>query len=128
MPVQSALTLDTKVHNPRGTESGISKWVCLGDTAFGGSNPTLTESVRQPLSDGGSRTRWLYTVPVLATVDSPCSCAGQPVGKPAKVDVVIDFPAGATAAQRASIRKRIQDLVLTAAFVASVEGPEGSWG
>lgn len=126
MPAQSSMTLNTKVYTPRGTQNGISSWALSGDASFGGAVSILTESVRGPLGDGKTRTRWVLTIPKNATADSPCACTGSPLGT-GKADIVIDIPSAFTAAERQDFVDRIQAAVATTVFDASVATPEGSW-
>lgn len=127
MPAQSSLTLNTKVYTPRGTQQGVSTWALAGDTTFGGALSTVTESVRSPLpSNGGNRTRWVLTVPKVATADSSCACVGSSLGS-AKCDIVIDVPSSFTQGERTDLAARLQALVALTVFGVSVSTPEGSW-
>jgi hypothetical protein len=126
MPAQGSLTLNTKVYTPRGTQNGISTWALAGDTTFGGALSTVTESVRGPLSDGSTVTRWVVTVPKAAAADTACACIGAIVGT-AKADVKITVPTGMTLAERQDFVDRLQALVALTVFDVSVSTPEGSW-
>lgn len=126
MPAQSSITLNTKVYTPRGTQNGISTWSLAGDSTFGGAQSNMTESVRGPLSNGTYRTRWLLTVPKVASSDSACSCTGASMGQ-GKCDIVIDFPVSFTSAERQDFVDRIQAMVALTVFDSSVSTPEGSW-
>jgi hypothetical protein len=126
MPAQSSITLNTKVYTPRGTANGISTWALAGDTSFGGAVSTVTESVRGPLTDGSNATRWVLTVPKVATVDSVCGCIGSTIGT-AKADIKLSVPTSFTAAERQDFVDRVQALVALSVFDVSVSTPEGSW-
>jgi hypothetical protein len=126
MPAQASITLNTKVYTPRGTQQGVSTWALAGDTSFGGGVSLVTESVRGPLANGGNRSRWVVTVPKLATADSACACTGGDIGK-GKADIVIDVPSSFSAAERQDFVDRIQALVALSVFDVSVSTPEGSW-
>lgn len=127
MPVAAALTLNTKVYTPRGTQNGITSWALANDPTFGGAQSDLTESVRGPLTNGSYRTRWVLNVPKNAAEDSPCACTGSSLGR-GKADIVIDVPVSFTAAERQDFVDRIQALVALSVFDVSVSTPEGSWG
>jgi len=127
MPVSANLTLNAKVYTPRGTQGGITSWALAGDATFGGAQSDVTESVRGPLTSGNWRTRWVVTVPKLATVDTACSCIGSILGK-GKADIVIDIPTSFTLAERQDFVDRLQALVALSVFDVSVSTPEGSWG
>ncbi len=126
MPAQASITLNTKVYTPRGTQGGISTWSLAGDTTFGGAQSDVTESVRGPLTNGNYRTRWVATVPKIATADSTCACIGSILGK-GKADITIDIPVAFTAAERQDFVDRLQALVALSVFDVSVATPEGSW-
>lgn len=126
MSAQSSLTLNTKVYTPRGTQNGVSTWALAGDTTFGGATSVLTESVRGPLSSGATRSRFLLTVPKVASVDSPCACIGSDIGK-GTANVVVDIPSSFTAAERLDLVLRIQAFVASPVFTAAVQNLEGSW-
>lgn len=127
MPVSANITLNSKVYTPRGTQGGITSWALAGDASFGGAQSDVTESVRGPLTSGNWRTRWVVSVPKLATVDTACSCIGSVLGK-GKADIVIDIPTSFTLAERQDFVDRIQALVALSVFDVSVSTPEGSWG
>lgn len=122
-----AITLNTVVYGPRGTANGVTKWVKAGDTAFGGSNSELTESVRGPLEDGRNRIRVILTSPKLATEASQCACVGQSLGL-FQLNATVDLPGSATPAERQDFRKRIKDYFASAEFTAAVDNLEGAWG
>lgn len=126
MPAQAAITLNTKVYAPRGTQNGISTWALAGDATFGGAQSDVTESVRGPLTNGNYRTRWVVSVPKIATADSTCACIGSILGK-GKADFTIDIPVAFTAAERQDFVDRIQALIALSVFDVSVATPEGSW-
>jgi hypothetical protein len=126
MPAQASITLNTKVYTPRGTQNGISAWALAGDTTFGGAQSDVTESVRGPLANGLYRTRWVLSLPKVATADTACSCVGAILGK-GKADVTIDIPTSFTAAERQDFVDRLQALVALSVFDVSVSTPEGSW-
>jgi len=126
MAVQSAITLNTKVYNPRGVESSIAKWALVGDASFGGATSTITSSVRGPSKDGIYRVRLTLSVPKAATADSACACVGQTLGTMnASVEVII--PAGFSQSERQDFADRLQGFVANAVFDAAVANLEPSW-
>lgn len=127
MPVQTALTLNAVVYGPRGTQNGVTSWVKSGDTPMGGSTSNVSQSLRGPLSDGEHRVRVVLRSPITATVDSPCACAGTPLGL-LEFDGVMKLPSMATPAQRQDFRKRIKDYFASAEFTALLDNLEGAWG
>ena len=127
MPQQTALTLNTVVYSPRGTQNGVTTWVKSGDVSMGSSTSNASQSLRGPLKDGEHRARVVLRSPVNATVDSPCACAGTPLGV-LDGDFTLKFPMNATPAQRQDFRKRIQSYFVSAEFIALVDNLEGVWG
>ena len=127
MASQASVTLNTKVYNPRGTQGGISTWQNVGDASFGGATTTLTESVRGPGTDGNTRVRFLLTIPKLAAADSSCACIGQPLGKPARAEIIVDVPSTFTVAERDDLRLRFQGLAAHAIATAAIKDLEPAW-
>lgn len=126
MAVQSALTLNTKVYNPRGVGDGIAKWALVGDASFGGASSTVTTSIRGPSKDGIYRVRLTLSVPKAATADSACACVGQTLGTlNGSVELII--PAAFSAAERQDYADRMQGLIANALFDALVANLEPSW-
>jgi len=126
MPVQSNLTLNTKVYAPRGKTNDIASWALVGDTTFGGATSTVTESVRGPSKDGINRVRFHLDVPKAADEDSACACVGQVLGR-ATADVNVVVPSSFTTAERQDLADRIQSLVAASIFDSAVGDLEGSW-
>lgn len=127
MPVQSNLTLNTKVYAPRGKTSGdIAQWMLVGDTTFGGASSTVTERVIGPNADGINRVTFKVTIPKAAAADTNCACIGDVIATAiANVELVI--PAAFTAAERDDLTKRVQGVVANAVFTAAATNLEGSW-
>jgi hypothetical protein len=126
MPVQAALTLNTKVYVPRGKTSDVASWALVGDATFGGATSIVQESVRGPSKDGIYRVRFTLDVPKAATADSACGCIGSILSE-GYADIQIRVPATFTTAERQDLVDRIQSLVATSVFDVSVGGLEGSW-
>lgn len=126
MAVQSAITLNTKVYNPRGVESSIAKWALVGDASFGGATSIMSSSVRGPSKDGIYRVRLTLSVPKAATADSACACVGQTLGTMnASVEVII--PSSFSQTERQDFADRLQGLVANAIFDAAVANLEPAW-
>jgi hypothetical protein len=67
-----------------------------------------------------TKVRWRLTMPVVATVDSDCSCAGSVLRQYLYDEGRIDVPSTSTAAERTDFATRLGDLVDTAAYQASI--------
>jgi hypothetical protein len=79
----------------------------------------LTEKTSTGTGKSDSTVKWNLSLPVVATVDSDCSCAGE-VLRTAYVRLEISFAASSTAAERTDVLDRLQDLVLTSQFIGSL--------
>lgn len=124
MGAQSAITLNTKVYNPRGKQGNIALWALVGDTTFGGATSMLSSSVVQSkLMD--TRVQLKLTIPKAAVSDTACGCAGAITSR-GYGDVVVFVPANFTVAEKQDLCDRLQAAVAHAIFDAAVQG-EGSW-
>lgn len=126
MAAQSALTLNTKVYNPRGKMGDVASWALLGDATFGGATSTVQLSVRGPSKDGVFRVREKLDVPKAADASSACACIGQEIARGVMaIDAII--PTAFTAAERDDFRLRSQALVAHAITTAALRDLEGAW-
>ncbi|DAD51252.1 coat protein [ssRNA phage SRR7976357_9] len=124
MPTQSAITLNTKVYNPRGKQGNIATWALVGDATFGGATSTLSSSVVVS-KDFNTRVQLKLTVPKAAASDTACGCAGTITSR-GYGDVVVQVPANFTVAEKQDLCDRLQAAVANAIFDAACLG-EGSW-
>lgn len=126
MAVQATLVLNSKNYLPSGKENGVATWGLRGDTTFGGAYSAATQSLRGPSKDGLYRIRFKLDVPLAASADSACGCAGQ-----IKANGVGDFqivvPATYSAAERLDFCERLQSFVASAVFQSAVADLEGAW-
>lgn len=126
MAVQSAITLNTKVYNPRGVSDSVGKWALVGDATFGGATSVASSSVRGPSKDGIYRVRIQLSVPKAATADSACACVGAILGT-MDADLVVRIPTTYTLAERQDFADRMQGLVANALFDKAVAELEPAW-
>jgi hypothetical protein len=126
MAQQANVTLNSVVYAPAGTTNGVSSWVNRSGGS-GASFSTITEKVTNP--SGGQVVRELFTldIPVVATEDTACVCAGGLL-RTSTVQISIWIPQNSTSAERLDLWTRIRDLVASAPFVAGVENLDPSWG
>lgn len=116
-----SITLNTKIYNFDGhSTSGFSMYTERSAGVSTGFSP-LTSKVENGNITSGAKTkiRWKLKLPVIATASDACACEGQPL-RESIVDLVVTLDPKATAAERADILARLQDLVLTTEFTASV--------
>lgn len=119
-----AITLNSVAYNWSGFDnSGTSRWTATAAgvaSAFSNLTARVTIGAQTSNASSPSRAKWRVQVPVVATEDSSCSCVGT-VLRTAYAEVTVDFHPTATAAERQDVRKRIQSLVLTTEWIASVD-------
>lgn len=125
MASQTTITLNTVPYAPSGVNGAVAQWRNLSDPTFK-SLTKLTESVTGPSKEGVFRTRWKLDVPKVAEDASSCACPGEQLSIGVG-DISLIIPASWTAAERTNFRTRLQDLVTSAAFIASIDNLEGSW-
>jgi hypothetical protein len=116
-----SITLNSKVYNFIGFDpNGVSIY---RETSAGVASgfSTLTNKVTVPF-DGKTDAvvRWRLTMPIVATVDSECSCAGTVLRTFRFEDGRITIPPGATAAERTDFQVRVTALTATAQYIASL--------
>lgn len=118
-----SITLNSVMYNWAGFDpSGTSRWTATAaGVASAFSNLTARVTIGSQASKDArpSRAKWRIQVPVIATEDSTCGCVGT-VLRAAYADVVVDFAATATAAERTDMLARIRSLVLTPEFEGSI--------
>lgn len=116
-----SITLNTKVYSYDGmTNQAIS---AFSDRSGGvpASFSPLSAKVEDGSASSNTKVRWKLKVPVVATVDTDCSCAGTLL-REYIVDLVVTVPPGSTLAERTDVLTRLQDLSVNAQFEASLEG------
>lgn len=129
MGQQAAVTLNSVVYTPAGTNNGISTWA---DRSGGvsASFSFLTQSLKTTTSTAGtSRTKVEYrlAVPIVAASDSECACAGS-LQKTSSIDFLFLLDGNSTLAERTDLYLRAKDLIATALMVSSVEDLDPAYG
>lgn len=114
-----SITLNSHVYSYDGfTNQAISQYSDRSGGVPSSFSP-LTSKVEDGSSSSNTKVRWKLKVPVVATVDSECSCAGTLL-REYITDIVITVPPGSTAAERTDLEARISDLVASPEFSASI--------
>jgi hypothetical protein len=118
-----AITLNSVVYNWAGFDpSGTSRWAATAaGVASAFSNLTARVTIGAAIGKDlrPSRAKWRIQIPVIATEDSDCACVGT-VLRTAYADVILDFHATATLAERQDMLARVTALVATSQFIDSV--------
>lgn len=118
----SNLTLNTKTYTGAGLLNGVVSWIerSLGiASGFSAVRSSLRIDPESQKDGGKIRIKWDLELPVVATEDSSCSCAGEVLRK-ADVNITIRIDKGYTTAERTDFMERLEDLVQTTQFRASV--------
>lgn len=114
-----SITLNSKVYSYDGmTSQAISQYSDRSGGVPASFSP-LTSKVEDGSASSNTKVRWKLKVPVVATVDSECSCAGSLL-REYITDIVVTVPPGSTAAERTDLEARISDLVASPEFSASI--------
>lgn len=80
----------------------------------------LTSKVGTGTGKSDSTVKWNLSLPIVATSDSDCSCAGD-VLRTSYIRLEITLPAGSQLAERQDLRLRLKDLVASAQFIAAID-------
>lgn len=119
MGQQAAVTLNTVVYSPSGSEKGIVKWMNRSGGVAGSFSP-LTQGF---VSNSGARKLTKVTfrvdVPVVATTSDSCACVGSVIrDSSAQIDFWVD--PNATAAERLDLFNRVKDLAASTLVQSAV--------
>lgn len=116
----SNIVLNTKTYT--GTNSfvnGVVSWIERAAGIAAGFS-TLRSSLRMdPAREGKVRVKWDIDMPIVATEDSSCTCTGD-VLRSAVADISVRLDKSLTLAERTDFANRLQDLVASAQFRASL--------
>lgn len=112
------VVLNTKTYTFASDQSGIITW---NETS--GGIPTgfskLTLALREPSKDGPFRLEMRLGMPVVAAVDSACSCTGE-VLRHEDARVVVEIPQTGSTAERTDYGLRLKDLLANAQVQAAL--------
>lgn len=114
-----SIVLNSKTYNFAGfNPQSISMYVERSAGVPSGFSP-LSARVEEGSGTSNTKVRWKLKIPVIASVDSECTCAGE-VLREYITDIVVTVPPGSTSAERTDLLARITDLVGKAEFTASI--------
>lgn len=126
MAQQANVTLNSVVYPPAGTFSGVSSWINRSG-GYGTSFSTLKEQVVSPVKGDVVRIKFDLDLPVVATTDTDCSCAGTQLRK-STVQLSVWIPSSSTAAERLDLYTRLVDLMASTPVQNAVKNLEPSYG
>lgn len=116
-----SIVLNSKTYNFAGfDQNGVSVYKETSSGVPGGFS-YLTCRVSTPATDkADAKVMWRLTMPILAAADSSCSCEGSVLRTYRFDDGKVTIPSGSLAAERADFLARIQALVDTTQYAASI--------
>ena len=120
MSQQASFTLNTVVYDPAGAPNGRPLWV----NRTGGilnSFSEVTQDYREAV--GGLKLTTASVklkVPVVATTDTSCTCAGN-VLRLGQAEVIVKLAPDSTLAERTDLYLRLKDLVNSSYFIGMIE-------
>ena len=127
MSQQAAVTLNTKVYNPAGSDKGIVKWVDRSG-GFGTSFSPLTQGfLENQTSRKLTKVSYRVAIPVIATTDSDCSCSGT-VLRTSSVQIEFWIAPDSTAAEREDLYLRVKDLISSTLVASGVKNLDPAYG
>lgn len=119
MGQQASVTLNTVVYSPAGLFAGVAKWINRSGGILAGFS-TLTQKFKDPTTGTQTKIDFNISIPVLATADSACGCAGELIRTNSAV-VSFWVASTSTLAERTDLYLRVKDLVATALVSGAVE-------
>lgn len=112
------ITLNTKVYTPTSYKGEMATWTNRDGGVAAAFSP-LTQRFYQAPSQGGKAGAFhsvhRLTVPIVAAVDTECSCAGSLL-RESGLEVRAWFAPASTTAERTDLLARLRALVLDPAF------------
>jgi hypothetical protein len=119
MSQQAAVTLNTVAYAPSGLRNGIAIWTSrVGGLLAGFSK--LTQSYKDPVTGTQTKIDFQISVPVLATADSSCGCAGDLL-RTNSASISFWVAASSTLAERTDLYLRVKDLIAASVVTDAVE-------
>lgn len=112
-----SIILNTKTYNPDGYDAnGVSNY---SERSAGVPTGYSGLSFGQTRSDTYIKNVTRLTLPVVATTDSDCSCAGAAL-RTSRIRLEVEESVTGTLAERQDLLDRLQDLVVSAQFEAFI--------
>jgi hypothetical protein len=126
MAQQANITLNSVVYASGGTKNGVTTWTNRSG-GVGASFTNVHEEFVQPAKGKVVRMKFSLDVPVVATTDSVCGCAGTLL-RTSTCQISVWVPQDSSAAERTDLLARITSLVGTAPFTNGVGNLDPTWG
>lgn len=111
----STITLNTKSYVGAGLIAGVANWFERSAGVLSGFS-NLRASIK---TDSKVRIKWDFDLPIVATADSSCGCAGE-LKRTGDVTVSVRLDPSYTLTERTDLADRLKDLVQSTQFRDSV--------
>ena len=112
MSQQAAVTLNTVVYDPAGSDNGIVLWF----NRAGGLLNSFSRLTQRFLSGVGglklTKVSYKVEVPIVATADGTCSCSGEQL-RMSMAEITFSLSPTSTLAERTDLYLRVKDLIAT---------------
>lgn len=125
MPAQANVTLNSVVYAPGGFQNGSARWTNRSG-GFGAAFSNITEKLVTPAKSPVTRIEFDLDVPIVATVDDACACAGTLL-RTSTVKISVWIPNSSTSAERTDLLARITSLIGATPFTAAVSNLDPSY-
>lgn len=114
-----SITLNSKIYTWTGFNQNAQGVYSERSGGYPSAFSYLTTKVNTGTGKSDSTVKWNLSVPIVATTDSDCSCAGDPL-RTSYVRIELQVPAGSSSAERTDLATRVKELVASAEFQASI--------
>lgn len=119
---QANLVLNTKTYTPDGVSNGVAQWSNRSDGIAAGFS-VVKQTLKNPVTGTQIKIDHTLVVPVVASVDTACVCAGEKL-RESTVTISVWVPASSTTAERTDVYLRLKDLVADTQFIKVIEDLE----
>lgn len=126
MAAQANITLNTVVYAPGGVDaSGTAVWTNR-TSGYGAGFARFKEKFTDATKGDVVRMVFSGDIPIVAAVDTDCSCAGGLL-RTSTWQLSVWVPASSTAAERLDLYNRIKDSLVSAPVIAGIQNLDPSY-
>lgn len=119
MSQQADVTLNTVVYNKAGVSGGVAQWISRVGGVLAGFS-ILRGTFKSPTTGTQTKIDFNLSIPVVATTDNSCSCAGDLL-RTNSATISVWVAGTSTLAERSDLRLRVKDLVNSQMFIGTVD-------
>jgi len=126
MSQQAAVTLNTVVYSPAGSNNGLARWVNRALGVVGGFK-VRTQAFKSPTTGTQTKIDFNLSIPVVADESSACVCAGDVIRTNSAV-ISVWVASTSTADERTDLYLQVKDLVASTVFQDAVKDLNPAYG